>query len=104
MNNRQGLEPLYLPGSQRAESDYKLCRHRSTRRRPALPNRSYSSSDVQPAVFLKEMEKVIAIGNLAGDDLFLSLIIDDRESNLHRLIGRVLFGEVNEFYVEGVWS
>jgi hypothetical protein len=33
------------------------------------------------------MEKVIAIGNLAGDDLFLSLIIGDREGNLHRLIG-----------------
>jgi len=57
------------------------------------------SSDVQPAIFLEEMEKVIAIGSLAGDDLFLSLIIGDRESNLHRLIGRILFGKVNQFYV-----
>jgi hypothetical protein len=33
------------------------------------------------------MEKVIAVGNLAGDDLFLPLIIRDRECDLYRLIG-----------------
>ena len=29
------------------------------------------------------------------------LIIGNREGNLHRLIGRVLLGKVDEFYVEG---
>src|SRR5258707_13714949 len=47
------------------------------------------------------MEKVIAVGDLAGDDLFFSLIICNGEGNLHRFIGRVLLGKVDEFYVEG---
>ena len=47
------------------------------------------------------MEKVIAIGHLAGDDLFFSLIIGNGEGDLHRFIGRILLGEVDEFYVEG---
>ncbi len=47
------------------------------------------------------MEKVIAVGNFAGDDLFFSLIIGNGEGNLHRFIGRVLLGKVDEFYVEG---
>ena len=47
------------------------------------------------------MEKVITVGNLAGDDLFFALIIGNGEGNLHRFIGRVLLGKVDEFYVEG---
>jgi hypothetical protein len=33
------------------------------------------------------MEKVIAVGNLAGDDFFFSLLIGYGESYLYRLIG-----------------
>ena len=46
------------------------------------------------------MEKVIAVGDLSGDDLFFPLIIGNGEGNLHRFIGRVLLGKVDEFYVE----
>ena len=76
-------------------------------RRSTLPtplaDRGNTPSDVQPTVFLKEVEKVIAVGDLARDDLFFPLIISNREGKLHRLIGRILFGKVDEFYVEGCW-
>src|SRR5436853_3048031 len=87
-------------GSRRFSQDSTLSGHCSTL--PAtLADRGITAANVQPTVFLKEMEKVIAVGNLAGDDLFFSLIIGNGEGNLHRFIRRVLLGKVDEFYVEG---
>jgi len=40
------------------------------------------------------------VGDFAGDDLFFALFISHRECDLYRLIGRVLFRKVDEFYVE----
>src|SRR5712672_2316614 len=94
------LEPRNSWGSSTFSQASILSRHRSTLR-TTLADRGNTPADVQPAVFLKEMEKVIAVGNLAGDDLFFSLIIGNGEGNLHRFIGRVLLGKVDEFYVEG---
>jgi hypothetical protein len=90
----------YFVGLQHVKSGWRLSRHRSTLG-TTLADRGNTPADVQPTVFLKEMEmeKVIAVGDLTGDDLFFSLIIGNGEGNLHRFIGRVLLGKVDEFYV-----
>src|SRR5207302_4933685 len=69
--------------------------------RAALANRSHTAANVQPAILLEYFKQIVGVGNLARDDFFFSLLIRDRECNLHRLIGRILLGEVNEFHVEG---
>jgi hypothetical protein len=47
------------------------------------------------------MEEVIAVGHLAGNDLFFPLLIGNGEGDPHRLIGRALFRKVDEFDIEG---
>src|ERR1700682_3393116 len=94
------MEPRRSWGSSAFGQDGILSRHRS-KLPTTLADRGNTPADVQPAVFLKEMEKVIAVGDPAGDDLFFSLIISNGEGNLHRFIGRVLLGKVDEVYLEG---
>src|SRR5438876_4486493 len=74
------------------------------RHRPALctslANRGNAAADIQPSLLLKQPEQVIAVRDFAGDDLFSALLVSHRKRYLHRLIKRVLFGKVDEFYVE----
>ena len=68
--------------------------------RPGFANGRYASANIQPAILLKEAEQVIGVGNLARDDLLLSLVINHGKGNLHGLVRGVLFGKVDQFYVE----
>src|SRR5437667_6473682 len=59
-----------------------------------------AASKVEPSLFLAKSEQVVAVRDLSGDDFFFSLLVCHRKSKLHWLIGRVLLGDVDEFYVE----
>src|SRR5579862_4088364 len=68
--------------------------------RSGFTNGGNTTPDIQPSVLLKQAEQIIGVGDLPGDDLFPALIIDHGKSYLHRFVGRILLGEMNEFYVE----
>src|SRR6266581_6988827 len=67
---------------------------------PSLANRGNAAADIQPSLLLKQPEQVIAVRDFAGDDLFSALLVSHRKRYLNRLIRRVLFGKVDELYVE----
>src|ERR1700733_3754966 len=80
------LEPRTTWGSSALNEYVRLGRHRATLG-SSLSYRCNAAADVQPPLLLKQMEQVVTVRHLAGDDLFLPLIISDSEGNLHRLIG-----------------
>src|SRR3984893_5712857 len=63
--------------------------------RPGFANGRYAPANSQPAILLKEAEQVIGVGNLARDDLLLSLVINHGKGNLDGLVRGVLFGKVD---------
>ena len=68
--------------------------------RSGFANGRNTSANIQPSVLLKQAEQIVGVGNFSGDDLFPALIIDHGKSHLHWLLGRILLGEMDEFYVE----
>src|SRR5260370_31733750 len=91
---------LEVRNSQRSaiQARSSLGRHRPPL--PGLTNGRDSPPHVQPSLLLENPEQVVAVGYLAGNDLFFPLIVGYRKGDLHWLIGGVLLGEVDEFHVE----
>src|SRR5215470_13751141 len=78
----------------------RLRRHGPALSSAGFANGGDATAHIQPSLFLEQLEEVVSVGNFAGDDFFPALLVGHGEGDLHGLIRRVLFGEMDEFYVE----